>query len=103
MSNGRGSLHILMIALCAVVCGADDFVAMEEWGHAKQDWLQERLELAAEGIPSHDTFGRVFTNWTPSPIDMVSAWACQSGGATAGDPVFRSPEIVGAGQVGMML
>ena len=54
-------LDILTIALCATICGADSFVGIAEWGRAKEGWLRERLGLALErGIPSHDTFGRVF-------------------------------------------
>ncbi len=57
-------IDILIIALCAVICGADDFVNMEEWGCSKKDWLRERLGLTGD-IPSHDTFGRVFARLDP--------------------------------------
>jgi predicted transposase YbfD/YdcC len=52
-------LVILVIAICATLCGADDFVAMEQWARAREGWLRERLALP-NGIPSHDTLGRVF-------------------------------------------
>ncbi len=52
-------LDIVAIALCAVICGADSWVAVEEFGKAKQTWLRTFLALP-NGIPSHDTFGRVF-------------------------------------------
>jgi predicted transposase YbfD/YdcC len=52
-------LDILVIALCAIICGADGWVAVESFGHAKEEWLRTFLELP-NGIPSHDTFGRVF-------------------------------------------
>jgi predicted transposase YbfD/YdcC len=55
---------IIAIAICAAVCGADDFVEIEEFGRAREDWLKERLELP-NGIPSHDTFGRVFSRLDP--------------------------------------
>lgn len=59
-------IDILVIALCATVCGADDFVAITDWGRAKRNWLQERLGLELKnGIPSHDTFGRVFARLDP--------------------------------------
>src|SRR6266545_7667457 len=44
---------ILTIALCAVLCGADDFVEIEIFGRSKKEWFQERLALP-NGIPSHD-------------------------------------------------
>jgi predicted transposase YbfD/YdcC len=52
-------LAIITIAICAVICGADSWVEIEEFGKARFDWLQGFLELP-NGIPSHDTFGRVF-------------------------------------------
>ncbi|HET6382560.1 MAG TPA: ISAs1 family transposase [Armatimonadota bacterium] len=51
--------EILVIAICAMLCGAESFVEMEEFGHCKEEWLRQRLELPG-GIPSHDTFNRVF-------------------------------------------
>ena len=53
-------MDILFIAVCAVICGATSFVDMADFGKAKTDWLGERLDLEY-GIPSHDTFGRVFS------------------------------------------
>jgi predicted transposase YbfD/YdcC len=50
---------IIVIAICAVVCGADDWPAIEEFGKEKQGWFEQFLELP-HGIPSHDTFRRVF-------------------------------------------
>jgi predicted transposase YbfD/YdcC len=60
----RCQLHklgdILFLAVCAMLSGANDFVAMEKFGHAKEDWLKKFLALP-NGIPSHDTIGRVFS------------------------------------------
>ena len=52
-------LDILFIALCAVVSGANDCVAMEKFGKSKRDWLEKYLSLP-HGTPCHDTFTRVF-------------------------------------------
>jgi len=49
---------ILVITLCAVICGADSFEEIERFGKARRDWLQTFLALP-KGIPSHDTFNRV--------------------------------------------
>src|SRR5207244_8879384 len=46
-------LAIMTIALCAVICGADTWVDIEEFGHAKPAWLETFLELP-DGIPEHD-------------------------------------------------
>jgi hypothetical protein len=52
-------LEILMIALCAVLCGGQTAVDMAEFGKAKEEFLRRFLKLE-HGIPSHDTFSRVF-------------------------------------------
>lgn len=56
------SLHtILLVAIVAVICGADDWVEVESFGKSKQDFFQTHLGVGLRGIPSHDTFGRVFS------------------------------------------
>lgn len=57
-------IDILVIAICAVICGADGWSDMELFGKTKQAWLKKFLELP-NGIPSHDTFGRVFALINP--------------------------------------
>lgn len=53
-------LDIIVIAICAVICGADNWVDIQHFGERKKAWLQQFLTLP-NGIPSHDTFGRVFS------------------------------------------
>jgi len=57
-------IDILTIAICAVICGADSWVAIELYGCTKYEWLKTFLELP-NGIPSHDTFARVFALINP--------------------------------------
>jgi len=57
-------IDVLVIAILAVICGADTWVEVETFGEAKQDWLRKFLELP-NGIPSHDTFGRIFARINP--------------------------------------
>ena len=52
-------MNIVTIALCGVIAGADSWVDVEAFGRRKADWLRRMLDLP-NGIPSHDTFGRVF-------------------------------------------
>lgn len=52
-------LNIIVIAICAVICGAENWVDVELYGKLKKEWLGKYLDLT-HGIPSHDTFGRVF-------------------------------------------
>ena len=52
-------IDILVITILATICGADTWIEIHEFGVSKYDWLKTFLELP-NGIPSHDTFGRVF-------------------------------------------
>ncbi len=67
-------VNIVTIAICAVICGAETWVDIEMYGKAKQDWLAGFLDLA-QGIPSHDTFGRVFARIDPEEFQShFLAW-----------------------------
>lgn len=57
-------IDIVTIAICAVICGVDSWVLMEAYGKKKEKWLKQFLELP-NGIPSHDTFARVFARIDP--------------------------------------
>jgi predicted transposase YbfD/YdcC len=57
-------LDILVIAICAVICGANDWEAVAEYGRDNEEWLRTFLKLPS-GIPSHDTFWRVFRALNP--------------------------------------
>ncbi len=73
---------IFFITLCATICGADNWVAIEKFGKAKESWFTEQLGLE-NGIPSHDTLGAVFaaidteqfsqcfSNWVADLADLV--------------------------------
>jgi len=67
-------VDILVITLCAVICGADDWVSVARFGHAKRKWFRTFLTLP-HGIPSHDTFGRVFAALDPEAFKTAFlAW-----------------------------
>ena len=59
---------IIIIAMCGVICGADGWVGIEALGKAKEAWFTELLQLT-NGIPSHDTFGRVFAHIDPKQFE----------------------------------
>lgn len=58
-------IDIVMIGILATICGAEHFTDMQTFGEAKYEWLKTFLELK-KGIPSHDTFGRVFARLDPA-------------------------------------
>ena len=55
-----GLKEVVLIAICAVLCGAESWTEIEEFGESKRVWLSQFLRLE-QGIPSHDTFRRVFS------------------------------------------
>ena len=62
-------IDIIIISILAVICGAERWVDIENFGKSKIDWLKSFLELP-NGIPSHDTFGRVFSLIDPEEFQM---------------------------------
>ncbi len=70
-------INVVVIAICAVVCGADDFVAIADFGTARRDWLSRFLDLT-KGIPSHDRFNAIFAALKPGEFE-----ACLLGWITA--------------------
>ena len=63
-SKKHKPVDIMVIAVCAAICGADDWNAIDKSGTAWHEWFQEFTELP-DGIPSHDTFNRVFSILSP--------------------------------------
>jgi predicted transposase YbfD/YdcC len=77
-------IDLVTIAICAVIAGANSWVAIERFGHAKEAWLQTFLALP-NGIPSHDTFGRVFAVLDPAAFaECFQNWIVSVAQATAG-------------------
>ena len=84
-------VDIVVVALCAVLCGADGWDDIEEWGKEKQAWLRQYLKLR-NGIAGHDTIRRVFEAISPQELETrFVAWAEQM----CGTPVARIIAIDG--------
>jgi len=86
-------LDILVIAICAIIAGADNWEDVEEFGKARLEWFQSILELA-NGIPSHDTFTRVFARLDPEQFQ-----ACFLGWIAAVSEVISGQVIAIDGKV----
>jgi predicted transposase YbfD/YdcC len=61
-------LDMVAISVSAVICGADDWVGIAAFARAKEEWFRQFLDLS-NGIPSHDTFGRVFSLLAPQAFE----------------------------------
>ena len=67
-------VDVLVIGVCTMLCGGESFNDMEDFGAAKHDWFKSFLKLA-NGIPSHDTFNRVFSAIDPKLfLDCFLKW-----------------------------
>lgn len=67
-------IDILLIAICAAICGAKTWTDIQDFGNAKKEWFGIFLELE-HGIPSHDTFRRVFMILNPEDfLDVFIKW-----------------------------
>ena len=84
-------LDTIVIAVAGMICGADDWVAIEMFGNAKRKWFETFLELP-NGIPSHDTFGRIFARIDPEQFRAAFGSAIA---ALAGDERIKSIAIDG--------
>ncbi len=77
-------LDIIIIAICAIICGADTWVDVALFGRAKRKWFATFLELPS-GVPAHDTFGRVFAKLDPRAFqESFIAWTSALAQITSG-------------------
>jgi predicted transposase YbfD/YdcC len=77
-TNRHLLLDIVVVAVCAVICGADTWVGIEEYGRAKYEWLKRFLPLP-NGIPSPDPFARVFARLAPEAFrPCFLAWLAEA-------------------------
>ncbi len=70
-------VDIIVITLCSLICGFDGWEEIEAFAEEKEEWLKEFLELP-NGIPSHDTFYRVFSRINPKELNQVlTRWSAE--------------------------
>jgi predicted transposase YbfD/YdcC len=80
-------IDILVIGICTLLCGGEGFNDMEDFGKAKYDWFKTFLELP-HGIPSHDTFNRLFAALKPAQfLECFLRWTQSLRPAIAGEIV----------------
>jgi predicted transposase YbfD/YdcC len=80
-------INIVVMALCAVISGADDFVAIARWAKIKREWLAKFLDMSA-GIPSHDRFNAIFQAIKPAEFEKcLLSWITTLHAVTGGQIV----------------
>ena len=80
-------INIVVIAVCAVICGSDDFVAITKFGRTRRDWFAKFLDLSA-GIPSHDRFNAVLAMIKPAEFEKcLLSWITELHNITDGQVV----------------
>jgi predicted transposase YbfD/YdcC len=80
-------LSVIVLALCGTLAGADGWVEIERYARAKLDLFRRFLDLP-HGVPSHDTFGRVFARLKPEALlACIHQWLAALGRAVAGEVV----------------
>jgi predicted transposase YbfD/YdcC len=80
-------INVIVIAVCAVICGADDFVAIAEFGRKKREWLEKFLDLR-DGIPSHDRFNAILGAIKPAEFEKcLLSWTMALHEVTEGQVV----------------
>jgi predicted transposase YbfD/YdcC len=80
-------IDIITITLCAVISGAESWSDIELFGNCKYDWFKSFLELP-NGIPSHDTFGRVFARINPEQLEKCfSSWVKSINNLLSGEQI----------------
>jgi len=85
---------MLFIAVCAVLCGAEGPSEIEEFGKANEEWLRSFL-LLPNGIPSHDTFGRVLAALDPEALESaLSAFVRDFAGDSEGKHIAIDGKIL---------
>lgn len=87
-------IDILVIAICAIICGANDWTAVAEYGQDNYAWFKSFLALP-NGIPSHDTFWRVFGALEPEQFqNCFVAWIQAVSQVTAGEIIALDGKFV---------
>ena len=80
-------LNVVVMTLCAVISGADDFVAIAKWSRKNEAWLARYLDVS-KGIPSHDRFNTIFGAINPREFETcLLSWITSLHEITSGQVV----------------
>jgi hypothetical protein len=86
--------EIIFITIDAVICGAETWNDIENYGKAKESWLRQYLQLP-NGIPSHDTFNRFFSALDPDEFEQAFlSWIKDISELTEGDVVSMDGKTI---------
>jgi hypothetical protein len=88
--------EMIIMAICAVLCGADGWVDVADWCESEEDWLKTFLDLK-KGTPSHDTFGEVFRVLDATAFERCfRQWVASIVGAAEGGVAFDGKTVRGS-------
>ena len=88
--------EMILMALCAVLCGADSWVDVADWAEDNEAWLRRYLMLE-RGTPSHDTFGRVFRILDATTFEQCfRGWIADMVGVVAGVVALDGKTVCGS-------
>jgi predicted transposase YbfD/YdcC/predicted DNA-binding protein (UPF0251 family) len=80
-------VNVLFMTICAVIAGADDYVAITKFAHTKKSWFEKFLDLSA-GIPSHDRFNAIINAIKPEEFEpILLAWITELHQITSGQVI----------------
>ncbi len=87
-------IEMIFVALCAAICDANSWANVKRFGKAKLTWLRRYITLA-NGIPSHDNFGRVFARLDSTEFyNCLQGWASELAGCLRGESGLGNNGVV---------
>jgi predicted transposase YbfD/YdcC len=87
-------LDMLLISICTIISGGEGYTDMQDFGRSREEWFRQYIELP-NGIPSHDTFRRLFTILSPAALmECFVAWSQSLHELTGGEVIALDGKVI---------